>query len=156
VSPQVVRYSERPELWESISSLSDEVWPEYNQHGDISERLGDQAGLAATCHNLGYIVYLRGDYDEAARQYQRSLEIEARLGDQAGLAATYSQVGLLEAERPDGSAAAAVGWHVKALLIRLRLGTPQAVYALRRLAVHRRELGSGSLACCLRPLAIPG
>jgi hypothetical protein len=30
-----VRYSERPELWEeNISILSDEVWPEYNQHGD--------------------------------------------------------------------------------------------------------------------------
>jgi hypothetical protein len=34
VEPQVVRYSERPELWESISDLSDEVWPEYNQHGE--------------------------------------------------------------------------------------------------------------------------
>jgi hypothetical protein len=34
VEPQVVRYSERPELWEAIENLSDEVWPEYNQHGD--------------------------------------------------------------------------------------------------------------------------
>jgi hypothetical protein len=34
VDPQVVRYSERPELWGSISDLSDEVWPEYNQHGE--------------------------------------------------------------------------------------------------------------------------
>jgi hypothetical protein len=34
VNPQVVRYSERPELWDAISDLSDEVWPEYNQHGD--------------------------------------------------------------------------------------------------------------------------
>ena len=34
MEPQVVRYSERPELWEAISSLSDEVWPEYNQHGE--------------------------------------------------------------------------------------------------------------------------
>ena len=33
VGPQVVRYSERPELWDSISDLSDEVWPEYNTHG---------------------------------------------------------------------------------------------------------------------------
>jgi hypothetical protein len=33
VDPQVVRYSERPELWDSISDLSDEVWPEYNTHG---------------------------------------------------------------------------------------------------------------------------
>jgi hypothetical protein len=33
-----VRYSERPELWDSISGLSDEVWPEYNQHGDVLNR----------------------------------------------------------------------------------------------------------------------
>ena len=35
MEPQVVRYSERPELWDAIETLSDEVWPEYNQHGDI-------------------------------------------------------------------------------------------------------------------------
>src|SRR5213080_2376133 len=31
----VVRYSERPELWEQIGELSVEVWPEYNLHGDV-------------------------------------------------------------------------------------------------------------------------
>ncbi|HME63674.1 MAG TPA: hypothetical protein VKG61_02120 [Streptosporangiaceae bacterium] len=31
---EVVRYSERPELWESIGDLSEEVWPEYNLHGE--------------------------------------------------------------------------------------------------------------------------
>jgi hypothetical protein len=30
MDPQVMRYSERPELWDSIRDLSDEVWPEYN------------------------------------------------------------------------------------------------------------------------------
>jgi len=34
VDPQVVRYSERPELWDSISGLSEPVWPEYNLHGE--------------------------------------------------------------------------------------------------------------------------
>jgi GNAT superfamily N-acetyltransferase len=33
VDPQVVRYSERPELWESLGDLLDGVWPEYNVHG---------------------------------------------------------------------------------------------------------------------------
>jgi hypothetical protein len=33
VDPQVARYSERPKLWDAIRGLSDEVWPEYNQHG---------------------------------------------------------------------------------------------------------------------------
>ena len=34
MDPQVVRYSERPELWDSLSDLSEEVWPEYNLHGE--------------------------------------------------------------------------------------------------------------------------
>jgi len=34
VDPQVVRYSDRPELWDGISDLSREVWPEYNLHGE--------------------------------------------------------------------------------------------------------------------------
>ena len=33
MNPQVVRYSERPELWKGIGDLSAEVWPEYNLHG---------------------------------------------------------------------------------------------------------------------------
>jgi hypothetical protein len=35
---QVIRYSERPELWERITDLSAEVWPEYNMHGDVLSR----------------------------------------------------------------------------------------------------------------------
>ena len=34
VDPQIVRYSERPELWDGRGDLFDDVWPEYNQHGD--------------------------------------------------------------------------------------------------------------------------
>ena len=33
MNPQLVRYSERPELWQNTSDLSAEVWPEYNLHG---------------------------------------------------------------------------------------------------------------------------
>jgi hypothetical protein len=42
VDPEVVRCSERPELWKSISDLSDEVWPEYNVHGEAIDRYWDQ------------------------------------------------------------------------------------------------------------------
>lgn len=31
----VIRYPERPGLWEDRADISDEVWPEYNQHGDV-------------------------------------------------------------------------------------------------------------------------
>lgn len=33
-----IRYSERPELWQRISDLSSQVWPEYNLHGDVTNR----------------------------------------------------------------------------------------------------------------------
>jgi len=42
VGPRVVRYSERPELWDAITGLSDEVWPEYNQHGATLNHYWDQ------------------------------------------------------------------------------------------------------------------
>jgi hypothetical protein len=35
VDPQIVRYSDRPELWEGTDELFDDVWPEYNQHGQV-------------------------------------------------------------------------------------------------------------------------
>jgi hypothetical protein len=34
----VVRYSDRPELWQQNTQLSDEVWPEYNVHGEVVSR----------------------------------------------------------------------------------------------------------------------
>jgi hypothetical protein len=32
---RVVRYSEKPVLWDSIENLSRRVWPEYNMHGEV-------------------------------------------------------------------------------------------------------------------------
>ncbi len=40
--PEVVRYSDRPELWDSLADLSSEVWPEYNLHGDVLSQYWDQ------------------------------------------------------------------------------------------------------------------
>ena len=31
---RVIRYSERPALWDDTDSVSLAVWPEYNLHGD--------------------------------------------------------------------------------------------------------------------------
>jgi hypothetical protein len=35
VDPQVVRYSDRPELWEGTDELFADIWPEYNLHGPV-------------------------------------------------------------------------------------------------------------------------
>jgi hypothetical protein len=34
----VVRYSDRPELWDRLAGLGAEVWPEYNLHGEFINR----------------------------------------------------------------------------------------------------------------------
>jgi GNAT superfamily N-acetyltransferase len=33
-----IRYSERPELWKNTAAVTQEVWPEYNQHGEVMDR----------------------------------------------------------------------------------------------------------------------
>ena len=34
----VIRYTERPELWENTDAISEEVWPEYNLNGEVLGR----------------------------------------------------------------------------------------------------------------------
>ena len=51
-------------------------------------------------------------------------------------------LGVLEAEKPDGTIAAVIGWEARALAIRLRLRLPQAAYNLRRLNALRGQLGA--------------
>jgi len=130
----------------------DEAARQYQRSLDISERIGNQANMAAIYYQLGMIAQNRGDYDEAARQYQRSLDIDERLGNQAGMAGSYSQLGILEQAR-DGSAAAAIGWHVRALLIGLPLRIPQAANNLRGLEAYRRELDAGLFTSLLEQAA---
>jgi GNAT superfamily N-acetyltransferase len=35
-APELIRYSERPELWARSADITQEVWPEYNLHGDVT------------------------------------------------------------------------------------------------------------------------
>ena len=34
----VIRYSDRPELWADTDAVSQAVWPEYNNHGEVLNR----------------------------------------------------------------------------------------------------------------------
>ena len=42
MDPQIVRYSERPELWDTLGDLFNGVWPEYNLHGEVLNRYWGQ------------------------------------------------------------------------------------------------------------------
>jgi tetratricopeptide (TPR) repeat protein len=117
-----------------------EATRQYQRALDIFERLGNQTGMADGYGQLGILAQDQRDYNEATRQYQRALDIFERLGNQTDMATIFSQLGILEGER-GGTAGLAVGWHVKALTIRLHLGVPQAAIDLRRLAALRSQAG---------------
>jgi tetratricopeptide (TPR) repeat protein len=114
---------------------------QYQRALDINERLGNQADSAGGYHQLGMVAQDRGDYDEAARQYQRALDIFRRLGNQAEMAKTCSALGVLAHTRGDPTAEV-IAWHLMALVVRLRLGLPEAGFDLRYLANCRHELGT--------------
>ena len=91
---------------------------------EISQRLGDQGGLATTYQQLGVVAQARGDYSEAADLLHRSLEISQRLGDQVHVARTLiTLAGLAHATDADDLAVAQLG---AALILLLRLENPLA------------------------------
>jgi hypothetical protein len=83
----------------------------------VAEHQGDNAEAT---RQYPHDEAARGDYGEAVRQYQRTLDIRERLGDPVGIARSCHNLGVLETGR--GSAATAIGWYVRALVIRLQLG----------------------------------
>ena len=64
-----------------------------NEANRISERIGDQKGLASGYANLGTICRLQSDYPPALDAYQRALELFQKLGDQRGMAQSYEGLG---------------------------------------------------------------
>jgi GNAT superfamily N-acetyltransferase len=42
MSTQVIRYSDRPELWKDTAVITREVWPEYNLHGEDPDGYWDR------------------------------------------------------------------------------------------------------------------
>jgi tetratricopeptide (TPR) repeat protein len=62
----------------------DTAEPLYRHALDISERISDQGGTAASYHQLGTLAQDRGDYDTAEPLYRHALEILERISDQAG------------------------------------------------------------------------
>ncbi|MBV9415678.1 MAG: hypothetical protein JO363_11925, partial [Solirubrobacterales bacterium] len=39
---QVIRYAERSELWSGTETITHEVWPEYNLHGEHANAYWDR------------------------------------------------------------------------------------------------------------------
>jgi hypothetical protein len=68
---QLVRYNERPRLWENIRELLAEVWPEYRWHGEVLSRYWRNF---TTCSPDGSSLYDTVDW----RSWQRAIAFQSR------------------------------------------------------------------------------
>ena len=99
----------------------------FTQSLNISEQLGDEAGVGAIYYQLGMLAHRRGDYETAGRQYTQSLEIAEGLGDELAVAGGYHQLGMLSQDQGDYETAEQR--YTRALEISERLGDEVGVSA---------------------------
>ena len=130
MDPQVVRYSERPELWDSIIDLSAEVWPEYNLHGPTLNHYWAQ--LYDVFPDWQFVLYDLGDEAVLAEGHTIPVgwdDTDAGLGP--GIDATIAAAFLLRSagERPTAVSALAAeipprhqGRHLSGALLRAMSG----------------------------------
>jgi tetratricopeptide (TPR) repeat protein len=79
----------------------------------ISEKLGNEPGVALTYHQLGRIAQEQRDFAQAEQWYRKSLAIKEKLGDEHDAASTYHQLGRIAQEQRDF--AQAEQWYRKSL-----------------------------------------
>ncbi len=103
--------------------------------------------LGILAQDRGILAQDRGNHEEAEARYRQSLDINERLGNLAGMATSWSQIGQMST--PRGDPRAAVAWHIRALAVRLRLGSPQVAITLSRACLMYCRASSAS------PSAVP-
>ncbi len=102
----------------------DEAIALFNQSLEITERIGDVQGKAATLHQLAIIYAKRGDVDEAIALFNQSLELTERIGNVQGKAMTLWCLGYLAQQQ--GEYTKAIEYLQPALEILQRLKSPDA------------------------------
>jgi len=101
---------------------------------------GQQAYLAAACHQLGRTAQDRGRLDEADQWYRKSLAIKEDLGNRPGMASTYHQLGITAQAR--GRLDEADQWYRQSLAIKEDLGNrPGLGLTYAQLALLAKEQG---------------
>ena len=66
----------------------------HEQHRATCEALGDRAGVATACGNLGNCYYSTGEYGRARELYEQQRATCEALGDRAGVARACGNLGL--------------------------------------------------------------
>ena len=65
----------------------------HEQHKTLCEALGDRAGVATACANLGFCYHSMGDYTLAREYHERDRVTCEELGDKAGVAIACGNLG---------------------------------------------------------------
>jgi tetratricopeptide (TPR) repeat protein len=96
--------------------------------------------LAVVYHQLGNVLYLRGNFGAAEQWYRKSLAIREALGDHRGLAGSFHQLGMVAQDR--GNLAAAEQWYRKSLAILEALGDrPRVAASYHQLGIVAQNRG---------------
>jgi tetratricopeptide (TPR) repeat protein len=101
----------------------DEAIALYNQSLEISQRIGNVQGKAATLHELAIFYENKGEVDEAIALFNQSLEIKERIGNVLGKAATLHRLGMIYADK--GKVDEAIALYNQSLEISQRIGNVQ-------------------------------
>ncbi|MHC5744130.1 MAG: tetratricopeptide repeat protein [Nostoc sp.] len=113
-----------------------------NQSLEITERIGNVQGQAATLHELGRIYANKGEVDEAIALYNQSLEIIERIGDIQGKAATLYNLAMIYANK--GEVDEAIALYNQSLEITERIGNVQTkaatLHELGRIYANKGEV----------------
>jgi len=65
----------------------------FEQEKAVLEEVGDRAGLAVLCSNLGQCYYRTGDYGRALALHEQRMAMEEALGDRLGVATACTNLG---------------------------------------------------------------
>ncbi len=140
------RFSERPELWERISDLSAEVWPEYNRHGDILNRYWTR--LYDAFPDYQFVLYDDDADDVLAEGHTIPVDWNGDLGDLGpGIDASITAGFALKAEDRPASSLCALAAEIPPRSRDRRL----SVVILEQMATLARSEGLRSVIAPVRP-----
>ena len=146
MDPQVVRYSERPELWDSISDLSEQVWPEYNLYGDTLNQYWGQ--LYDVFPEWQFVLYDPGDQTVLAEGHTIPLAWDGTdPGLGPGIDATITAAFGLQAAGGQSTAVSALA----AEIVPRHQGRGLSGVVLTAMAGLARGAGLGHLIAPVRP-----
>ncbi|AKB49839.1 photosystem I assembly protein Ycf3 [Methanosarcina barkeri str. Wiesmoor] len=95
---------------------------------EIFKNNGDKIGIATSLHNLGIILHLQGNYEEAMNKYNQSLKIDEELGERHRISMSLRFLGRIEYDK--GNYDDAVKLYNQSLMIAEKLGDQSGIAKL--------------------------